>query len=122
MAGPLRPVRGGHETERLVPIAQAHPCPSSPSPSAAQGPSSPRIINLGGGLNFYDFINRLRVEDACRRLVAGEGSSILDAALDSGFNSKSTFHEAFKKWTGTTPSAYRRLHAKAESRSPTSLG
>jgi AraC-like DNA-binding protein len=73
-----------------------------------------KIVNLGGGMNFYDFINKLRVEDARRRLEAGDCSSVLDAALESGFNTKSTFHEAFKKWTGMTPSAYRKQHAIAE--------
>jgi AraC-like DNA-binding protein len=74
-----------------------------------------KIINLGGEMNFYDFINKLRVEEVQARLrdkVAARGS-ILDLAFDSGFNTKSTFHASFKRWTGTTPSLYRRQSAAA---------
>ncbi|MGO8692175.1 MAG: helix-turn-helix domain-containing protein [Rectinemataceae bacterium] len=69
-----------------------------------------RIINLGGGMSFYDFINKLRIEDVQERLKANgaERLSVLEAAFDSGFNTKSTFHVAFKKWTGLTPSLYRK--------------
>jgi AraC-like DNA-binding protein len=73
-----------------------------------------RIINVGGGMSFYDFINKLRVEEMKARLDAPEGEklSILEAAFDSGFNSKSTFQEAFKKWNGMTPSAYRKRSSR----------
>ncbi len=69
-----------------------------------------RIINLGGKMNFYDFINRLRVEDVRSRFEAAdrERINILEAAFESGFNTKSTFHASFKKWTGLTPSDYRK--------------
>lgn len=73
-----------------------------------------RIINVGGGMSFYDFINKLRVEEMKARLdmPGGERLNILEAAFDSGFNSKSTFQEAFKKWNGMTPSAYRKQSSR----------
>ncbi len=69
-----------------------------------------RIINLGGGVNFYDFVNKLRVEEVQSRLRADSQGrlSVLQVAFDAGFNTKSTFHTSFKKWTGMTPSIYRR--------------
>jgi AraC-like DNA-binding protein len=69
-----------------------------------------RIVNLGGKTNFCDFINKLRVEDMRHRLEAAGRNrlDILQAAFESGFNSKSAFHAAFKKWTGVTPSLYQR--------------
>jgi AraC-like DNA-binding protein len=68
-----------------------------------------RIINGGGKMNFNDFVNMLRVEDVRHRLeaAAGDKPNILQMASEAGFNSKSVFNSAFKKWTGTTPSLYR---------------
>ena len=68
------------------------------------------ILNTKLNQNFYDFINRYRVEEVKRRL-ADKGSdnfSLVAIAFDSGFNSKSTFNTIFKKLTGTTPSQYRK--------------
>ena len=39
---------------------------------------------------------------------------VLDVAYDSGFVSKSTFNSAFKRFTGLTPSAFKREHVCVE--------
>ncbi len=68
-----------------------------------------QIINQCTGGNFYDFINKYRVEEAKRLLTDPEylkKFTILSAAFDSGFNSKATFNSIFKKVTGKTPSEY----------------
>ncbi|HNL38043.1 MAG TPA: helix-turn-helix domain-containing protein [Saprospiraceae bacterium] len=59
--------------------------------------------------SFFDFINRNRIEEVKRRLAdpAFSHYSILGIAMDCGFNSKSSFNTAFKKFTGSTPSEYR---------------
>lgn len=71
-----------------------------------------RIINEQFGTNYNDYINRQRVSEAQRRLVdpALQSKSILDIMFDVGFYSKSTFNTAFRKFTGTSPSAYRKRH------------
>ena len=58
---------------------------------------------------FFDLINRCRIEDVKKKLEdpAFSHYSILGIALDCGFNSKSSFNTAFKKFTGTTPSKFR---------------
>jgi AraC-like DNA-binding protein len=68
------------------------------------------ILNTHLNQNFYDFINRYRVEEVKRRLADKESEmySILAIAFDSGFNSKAGFNTIFKKHTGTTPSQYRK--------------
>ncbi len=67
-----------------------------------------QVINEGLGMNFYDLVNKKRVEEVIKRLKQGEqhNYSIGGIGSDCGFNSSSTFHRAFKKYTGTTPSAY----------------
>jgi AraC-like DNA-binding protein len=66
--------------------------------------------------NFYDFINRYRVEEFKRRI--GEKSSqhfsFLGLAYEAGFNSKSVFNAAFKKYVGMTPKQFKHsLHTKS---------
>jgi AraC-like DNA-binding protein len=52
----------------------------------------------------YQLVQRLNL---ARRLLAA-GTPIAQAALDSGFYDQSHFVRYFKKYTGTTPSEYRR--------------
>jgi AraC-like DNA-binding protein len=69
------------------------------------------VINRRKGGNFWDYVNRHRVEAA--RACLGDPAddrTILDIAYDVGFTSKSTFNAAFKRLVGDTPSGYRRRH------------
>ncbi|GAA3967852.1 helix-turn-helix transcriptional regulator [Hymenobacter antarcticus] len=64
------------------------------------------VINTGCGQNFNDFVNSYRVAEAERKLQDPRLGhySLVGIALESGFNSKSTFNRVFKKLTGRTPS------------------
>ena len=42
-----------------------------------------------------------------KHLLRDKGRSIKEAAHEMGFSDTSTFHRAFKRWIGTTPTAYR---------------
>ena len=70
-----------------------------------------QIINQKEGKNFFDFINGYRVEEVKRNLANPnfDHFSILGIGLEAGFKSKSTFNAVFKKMTGHTPTAYKRL-------------
>ncbi|QFU76625.1 AraC family transcriptional regulator [Halioglobus maricola] len=73
------------------------------------------VINDVYKCNFSEFINRARVEEA-RTLIASpgqQGSSLLDVGLGVGFNSKTSFNVMFKRYTGLTPSAYRKQRQSA---------
>jgi AraC-like DNA-binding protein len=67
-----------------------------------------QVINEGTGKNFNDFINAYRVAEFLRQaqVPANARLSLLGIALNSGFNSKSTFNRAFKKVTGAAPKEY----------------
>ncbi|MCP4369006.1 MAG: AraC family transcriptional regulator [Deltaproteobacteria bacterium] len=69
-----------------------------------------QIINTELQQNFYDLINSLRIAEAKNQLVNPDNQhlTILDIAYDVGFNSKSTFNTAFKKYTKMTPSQFRK--------------
>ncbi|BFM44594.1 hypothetical protein CFS9_32350 [Flavobacterium sp. CFS9] len=66
------------------------------------------LINETTGDNFYNFINKHRVEEAKKLLVSEQANQLnmLGIAFASGFNSKTTFNTAFKKQTGVSPSSY----------------
>jgi AraC-like DNA-binding protein len=68
-----------------------------------------KIINNENEYNFSDYINYLRIEKAKELLLSDEykNYTILSIGLECGFNSKSTFYLAFKKFTNTTPVEYR---------------
>lgn len=70
-----------------------------------------QLINERYELNFNDFVNRYRVEEAKRRLLApaARDCKLLRIAFEAGFNSKSVFNIAFKKNTGLSPSEFRKL-------------
>jgi len=67
-----------------------------------------QVINQYEEKNFFDFVNSYRVEEFKARALdpANSNFSILAIAYDSGFNSKSSFNQVFKKVTGKTPSQY----------------
>ncbi|GAB5527344.1 MAG: helix-turn-helix domain-containing protein [Roseivirga sp.] len=69
-----------------------------------------QTINEQLGQNFSDFLNEYRVNEFKTQLLqpANEHLSLLGIAMDCGFNSKSTFNTVFKRFTGQTPSEFKR--------------
>ena len=55
------------------------------------------------------YLQRVRVHEACRRLVASEQSA-MEIALDSGFYDQAHMTRTFKKVLGVTPSAFRKMN------------
>ncbi len=70
-----------------------------------------QTINLGLNTNFNTLINTMRVEHA-KALLVSTRDSVLQVALDSGFNSKPTFNRVFREISGMTPSHYRKSNAQ----------
>lgn len=68
-----------------------------------------QTLNAHFQSSFFDYINRLRVEFAKTLLNDRRHAemSIIDVAMQSGFNSRSTFYAAFKQAVGMTPAQFR---------------
>jgi len=57
--------------------------------------------------NFFDFVNKYRI-DECKRILSKQSGykTILEVLYNSSFNTKSVFNRAFKKHTGMTPTEF----------------
>ncbi len=66
-----------------------------------------QILNEELGTRFSDFINSHRVNEAKELILKrNKELSISGIALESGFNNKTSFNTAFKKFTGHTPTQF----------------
>jgi AraC-like DNA-binding protein len=66
------------------------------------------LINEVYGENFYAFVNKYRVQEAKALLLSEKSDKLnmLGIAFQAGFNSKTTFNTAFKKWVGQSPTEF----------------
>ena len=69
-----------------------------------------QLINKNSDLNFNDFVNKMRIEESKKMLSDDNygNYTITAIGLESGFNSKTSFYTAFKKFTNKTPTEYRK--------------
>jgi len=67
-----------------------------------------QVLNEELHQNFFDYINTRRIEESKRLLreKAGRESTVMEILLEVGFNSKSSFNSAFKRYTGMTPTTF----------------
>ncbi|MFV9552255.1 helix-turn-helix domain-containing protein [Algibacter sp. PT7-4] len=67
-----------------------------------------QIINEHFKMNFFELINKFRIEEAQRLLTTDTHGNlnIIDIAYEVGYNNKVTFNKAFKKETKLTPSGF----------------
>jgi len=63
--------------------------------------------------NFFDFVNKWRIESAKPKILAND-DSVLTIALAVGFNARSSFYKVFKRETGTTPSEFRKRQQSSQ--------
>lgn len=63
------------------------------------------------GHGFVEFLNRIRIGEACAMLYATDGQ-IIAIAQDAGFKNLANFNRHFLKVKGMTPSAYREAARK----------
>jgi AraC-like DNA-binding protein len=69
-----------------------------------------QVINEITGSSFFDFVNRRRITAAQHLLLnpTDDKMTISEIMYQVGFNSKSSFNTAFKKYTNLTPKEFRK--------------
>lgn len=66
------------------------------------------VLNNQLGISFSDFINQLRVKACQESLLTDLDKNVLEIGLEKGFNSKTAFNAAFRKFANQTPTQYRK--------------
>ncbi len=67
-----------------------------------------QLLNDNVGQNFASYLNSFRVAAAQEKLKKGTSYTLEALGYECGFNSKSTFYSAFKRYAGVTPAQYRK--------------
>ena len=73
-----------------------------------------RVVRKHWGCTLGEYARRLRLEAACRALIAGR-RTLAEIALDVGFADQSHFTRAFRAAVGLTPSEFRRAARNSRS-------
>ena len=101
-------------TERIRRLLRSHLRDEMPSLEEvgrvlAMTPQTLRRRLREEGQGFQALKDNLR-RDAAIEYLARPDLTLLDIADQLGFSEASTFHRAFKKWTGVAPGEYRQRH------------
>ena len=72
-----------------------------------------QTLNETLGQSFFDYINGWRIQRSKVLLIESK-MSVLEVALEVGFNARSSFYKAFKQITQKTPSEYRQARESVE--------
>lgn len=67
-----------------------------------------QVVNHQAGMNFQQYINQFRVEEAKKKILDDRlgNLTLYGIALQCGFKNKSTFYKVFKEVTGQTPKEF----------------
>lgn len=58
-----------------------------------------------------EYLRRLRIDDACTKLIISD-ISMTDLAIESGFADHSHFSHSFRRQLGMSPTTYRKIHRR----------
>lgn len=65
-----------------------------------------KLFKKATGLNFTDYVSRVRVEKA-KNLLLNPNARVSEVAFDSGFQSLTHFNRVFRRVAGSSPTVYR---------------
>lgn len=70
-----------------------------------------RVFKTVSGLSPVEFLNRIRVQKAAQ-LLLNTDKTVVEIAMDTGFNDGNYFSRSFKKYRSETPSEFREKYIK----------
>lgn len=66
-----------------------------------------RFFKQNMGVTIFEYLNKIKVDFACKFLMDPE-LSVFEVCIDSGFNNLSHFNKQFRKYTAVSPLEYRK--------------
>lgn len=66
-----------------------------------------KLFKNATGMNYTDYLNRFRIEKACRDLIY-TSKNVTEVATENGFNNIQYFSKIFKKYMECTPKQYQK--------------
>jgi AraC-like DNA-binding protein len=69
-------------------------------------PAFCRYFKKHTGVTFVTFLNDVRINEACKKLLGGKYESVAEVAYHTGFNSITNFNRVFKTSVGKSPREY----------------
>lgn len=120
--GPVSP-RADHELTRRVrravaaSLAKGQPTIARAAEAADISARTLQRRLLDLGLTYSRLLDEVRLETACRLLERSE-TNLAEIAAALGYADPANFTRAFQRWTGQTPSAFRRRVRQACRRRP----
>lgn len=66
-----------------------------------------QAINENLKMNFFEYINSLRIEEAKTLISSKKNYTFIEIAYQVGYNNKVSFNKAFKNLTGLTPTEFK---------------
>ncbi len=67
-----------------------------------------QVINEHYQCSFFDYVNQHRITEAKRLIMEHPNHTLLKIAFEAGFNNKTSFVNAFRKFEKMTPSSFRK--------------
>ena len=101
--------------------AVANPVSAMVDRSGLTGRTFARRFRAATGRRPIDYVHALRIEEARRLLESGPGP-VDEIGYELGYTDPTFFRRLFKRTTGLTPAAYRRMYASLTGRASTAIG
>ena len=71
---------------------------------------------------YLEFLNEIRINVACKKIINGDFDSIAAVAYATGYNNPVTFNRVFRKVTGMSPSSYAKDYRFSSTRNLSGTG
>jgi AraC-like DNA-binding protein len=74
-----------------------------------------RFFKSATGQTIFEYLNKIKIDYSCK-LLLNTDLNVVDISFDCGYNNLSHFNKQFRKYTGKTPTRFRKIRESGEER------